>query len=182
MALANQTETSLMFPQLHPKNLAQLKSAVSYFIGKTDSQDKEIRGVWFHGDGNMYTEKRMSDDRKDFHNDHVMNEPAKYRKLFTKSDAIPATLADMEKVLQTAKLKEDSDTRVEATKKTSNDNAFPMLSDDEPALSQQAPPPPPPPIKQVEAPAPVAEATPSAPVAEAIPPVEVKESKAAAKK
>lgn len=151
MALPNQTERSTQFPSLHPLNLAQLMSAVVHFVGKLDKYGVNIVGVWFHGDGNMYPSKKESDERKEYLNDHPVNEGAKYRKLFTRTDGIPQTLAEMEKVLVAAKIKEDQDNAAEQTKNVREDMSFPMIA--APAATaaqapapdgpQQAPPPPP---------------------------------------
>lgn len=156
--MAEEYIKSLQFPQLHTKNLDQLRSAVFHFVGKTDNAGVEIKGIYLHGDGNMYTHKSMSDDRKIFHNDHPANEGASYRAYFTKSDAIPRDLAELEKMLQKAKMLEDQQAAVEATKKTSNDLSFPMIEAPkvEPAVATPPPPPPPPPLpaddKQAKAP------------------------------
>lgn len=128
MSLPNQKERSTQFPALHPVNLLQLRSAVGHFVGRTDKYGSIVQGVYFHGDGNMYPTKKESDERKDYLNDHPVNEGAKYRAFFTKTDGIPTSLAEMEKTLVSSKIKEDQDAALEATKKTSNDLSFPMIA------------------------------------------------------
>lgn len=92
---------SKMFPKLHPHNLVQLKALQA---------DSRINEIWFHADGNMFIDKKMtdgkiktakqhSDDRKTFHNECAANNGAKFRTRFGKNDPIPADLKEMEALL-----------------------------------------------------------------------------------
>lgn len=90
-----------MFPKLHPHNLVQLKALLAH---------PKVNEVWFHGDGNMFVDKMMtdgkvktakqhSDDRKIFHNECAANNGAKFRVKFLKTDPIPANLKILEDML-----------------------------------------------------------------------------------
>lgn len=111
--------------KLHKMNLVQLKSAV---------RAPQFRdGIWFHGDGNMYPKKKDSDDRVTFYNDHPANVGAKYRKLFTKTDAIPDTLEEMETQLVAANQLEVEKRNAEQVATANTSLAFDMLPDEETA-------------------------------------------------
>lgn len=100
----------MMFTKLHPINLKQLASALRH--------PKFKEGIWFHGDGNMYTSQKESDDRATFYNQHPANIGAEFRKHFVKTDAIPADLEEMEAVLIAAHNEETAQRNLEATTTT----------------------------------------------------------------
>lgn len=109
--------------KLHKTNLIQLKSAVRA------PQFKD--GIWFHGDGNMYTSEKESNDRAAFHNDHPANVGARYRKHFTKTDAIPDSLEEMEKQLVAANQAEAEKRNLEQTTPVNQSLAFDMIPDED---------------------------------------------------
>lgn len=144
-------ERSELFPLLHPTCLDQLRTYLKYY-----------KEGWFHGDGNIYDEERNSNDRVDFHNDTQANFGAGYRKKFVQGDTVPATLAEMEKLLVAAKNEEKkAQVAKDSARSSSNPKALPREDDalkpkriaavvntgtptkeDEPV---KVPPPPPPP-------------------------------------
>jgi hypothetical protein len=74
-------------------NLPQIKAVVDTF------------GICYvHGDGNMYTTEGPSNFRKDFSN--PKQEESKYRVIFKKGDAIPATVDALNEALMASRNKE----------------------------------------------------------------------------
>lgn len=79
----------------HEKNIPQLKAALKAY---------PENGIWFHGCGNMYADKKASDDRQNFTNPN--NEESTYRIHFTSVGQVPDTIEALNKMLMASKSQE----------------------------------------------------------------------------
>lgn len=86
----------------HKDNIPQIKATIKAF-GK----------CYFHGDGNLYSEKIDSDFRQDFSN--PKNEHSQYRILFTDENQVPATVEELNKKLMESRSQELIQGRVQKT-------------------------------------------------------------------
>jgi len=86
----------------HEANIPQIKATINAF-GK----------CWFHGDGNLYSEKEDSDFRQGFSN--PKNENSQYRILFTNVSQVPDSKEALDKMLLESRAKEIVDSRVSST-------------------------------------------------------------------
>lgn len=136
------SNVSDLFPKLHPANIGQLKSAIRFAPAENATQGFS-GGVYFHGDGNMYFKKHLSDDRLIFHNDHPDNYGAGFRMFFNKTTAVPADLPALEKALVAGMNQEKKDnTSTQAMRTTSNPNALPRDEEEVAAPDVKAAPAP----------------------------------------
>lgn len=86
----------------HKNNIAQIKATIRAF------------GICiFHGDGNLYSDKKDSDFRQNFSN--PKNENSQYRVEFHDEEDVPATVEELNKRLIESRSKEIVDSRTPAS-------------------------------------------------------------------
>lgn len=79
----------------HEKNIPQIKAALKAY---------PENGIWFHGCGNMYADKKASDDRQNFTNPN--NEESTYRIHFKSVADVPPTKELLDKMLLASRSQE----------------------------------------------------------------------------